>query len=222
MGEQVAAPQAKPKESGRPRQQVQDESRSHRFLLPAKSVKITQKSSRAHSETVRQVLDRLASRGELTGGSLHHDAECLGLGGNTGPVEVGCTASAQNEPFAVHHQPCGCAHSIGMSPIGYGKPSGRNSFVHGKGQHLCKVRFDKGRRLVDQVVKKPVGTLVAKTAIDNFSPKISQTLTVTLAFGRQAAPNASQTPAAHPLPPPQKAPSFNACLPSSQMCARSF
>jgi len=53
--------------------------------------------------------------------------------------------------------------------------------------------FDKGRRLVDHIVKKPVGTLVAKTAIDNFSPKIGQTLTLTLAFGWQAAPNPSQT-----------------------------
>src|SRR5208283_236336 len=123
---------------------------------------------------------------------LHHDAEGLGLGGGAGTVEAGCAASALNVAVGIHLQSSGRAHAICMGAIGGGKPASRDAFVDREGEHLCKVRLDEGRWLVDHVVKEAVGTLAGKTSVDDLACEIGQTLPLAPALAGQAAPDAGQ------------------------------
>ena len=58
----------------------------------------------------------------------------------------------------------------------------RRSLKYGISQHLRQVRFNKGCRLIHNVVEQPVRPLVNKATVHNLPAELREALPVTLAF----------------------------------------
>src|ERR1035437_10223570 len=123
---------------------------------------------------------------------FHQNAKRLRLRRGPGPVEVGRAASSLPVPELGHLGAGGGAHFVSARPVAGRKPTSRDALIGCEGKHLRKVRFDKGFRLVHDIVKQPVLALVREAAVYDLPRKGGHTLSILLALVRHAANHASQ------------------------------